>query len=102
LQFAVAAGATVIATSSSDEKLKIASKLGAKHVINYNKTPNWDEEVKKIVRPSFYELSSIMVSNLTRPTALAQAISSKCVFSHLSFYIKAKSCIPQRLVVLAH
>uniref|UniRef100_A0A8H7XWP5 Enoyl reductase (ER) domain-containing protein n=1 Tax=Psilocybe cubensis TaxID=181762 RepID=A0A8H7XWP5_PSICU len=49
LQFAVAAGATVIATSSSDEKLKIAAKYGAKHLINYNTTPNWDEEVLKIV-----------------------------------------------------
>ncbi|PPQ79521.1 hypothetical protein CVT25_003403 [Psilocybe cyanescens] len=48
LQFAVAAGATVIATSSSDEKLKIAAKHGAKHLINYNTTPNWDEDVKKI------------------------------------------------------
>ncbi|TFK29173.1 alcohol dehydrogenase superfamily protein [Coprinopsis marcescibilis] len=48
LQFAVASGATVIATSSSDEKLKIAQKLGAKHLINYKKTPNWDEEVLKI------------------------------------------------------
>ncbi|KAF8165602.1 hypothetical protein B0H34DRAFT_671407 [Crassisporium funariophilum] len=48
LQFAVAAGATVIATSSSDAKLKIASKLGAKHVINYNTNPNWDDEVNKI------------------------------------------------------
>ncbi|EGN99159.1 hypothetical protein SERLA73DRAFT_137349 [Serpula lacrymans var. lacrymans S7.3] len=48
LQLAIASGAIVIATSSSDEKLKIASKLGAKHVINYNKTPNWDEEILKI------------------------------------------------------
>ncbi|KAF8983619.1 hypothetical protein BDQ17DRAFT_1548933 [Cyathus striatus] len=48
LQFAVASGAIVIATSSSDEKLKIAAKLGAKHLINYKKTPDWDEEVKKI------------------------------------------------------
>ncbi|KAF8914243.1 alcohol dehydrogenase superfamily protein [Gymnopilus junonius] len=48
LQFAVAAGATVIATSSSDEKLKIASKLGAKHLINYKKTPDWEEVVNKI------------------------------------------------------
>ncbi|KAF8983297.1 hypothetical protein BDQ17DRAFT_1393957 [Cyathus striatus] len=46
--FAVASGAIVIATSSSDEKLKIAAKLGAKHLINYKKTPDWDEEVKKI------------------------------------------------------
>ncbi|KAF8998124.1 alcohol dehydrogenase superfamily protein [Cyathus striatus] len=48
LQFAVASGAVVIATSSSDNKLKLAAKLGAKHLINYRKTPNWDEEVNKI------------------------------------------------------
>jgi len=48
LQIAVSAGATVIATSSSDEKLKIAKKFGAKHLINYKTTPDWDEEVKKL------------------------------------------------------
>ncbi|KAJ7728006.1 alcohol dehydrogenase superfamily protein [Mycena maculata] len=48
LQFSVASGATVIATSSSDEKLKLATKLGAKHVINYKTVPNWDEEVLKL------------------------------------------------------
>ncbi|KZS99977.1 NAD-P-binding protein [Laetiporus sulphureus 93-53] len=48
LQFAVASGATVIATSSSDQKLEIAAKLGAHHLINYNKTPDWDKEVMKI------------------------------------------------------
>ncbi|KAJ7486684.1 alcohol dehydrogenase superfamily protein [Mycena latifolia] len=48
LQFAIASGAIVIATSSSDEKLKVATKLGAKHVINYKTTPNWDEEVLKL------------------------------------------------------
>lgn len=51
LQFAAAAGAIVIATSSSDEKLKIAQKLGARHLINYKTTPNWDEEVLQIVCP---------------------------------------------------
>jgi len=50
LQFAVASGATVIATSSSDEKLKVASKLGAKHVVNYRSSPNWEEEVLKITK----------------------------------------------------
>ncbi|KAJ7614432.1 chaperonin 10-like protein, partial [Roridomyces roridus] len=48
LQFAVASGATVIALSSSDEKLQTATKLGAKHVINYKTTPNWDQEVHKL------------------------------------------------------
>ncbi|KDQ55976.1 hypothetical protein JAAARDRAFT_195217 [Jaapia argillacea MUCL 33604] len=48
LQFAVASGATVIATSSSDAKLEIAKNLGPKHVINYNQYPDWDKEVLKI------------------------------------------------------
>ena|ERR1700761_5758818 len=58
LQFAAAAGAAVIATSSSDEKLKVATKLGAKHVINYKTTPEWDKEVMKIVS-SFILLDAI-------------------------------------------
>ncbi|MEP0069622.1 NAD(P)-dependent alcohol dehydrogenase [Pyruvatibacter sp.] len=41
LQFAKAAGARVIATSSSDEKLERAKALGADDVINYKSTPDW-------------------------------------------------------------
>ncbi|WP_029147863.1 NAD(P)-dependent alcohol dehydrogenase [Methylophilus sp. 5] len=41
LQFAKLAGATVIATSSSDAKLEKLSALGADHVINYKSTPQW-------------------------------------------------------------
>ncbi|KZT69739.1 NAD(P)-binding protein [Daedalea quercina L-15889] len=48
LQFAVASGATVIATSSSDNKLAVAKKLGAARLINYNKTPDWEKEVLRI------------------------------------------------------
>lgn len=48
LQIAVASGATVISTSSSDEKLKVAKKLGATHLINYKTTPDWDDEVLKL------------------------------------------------------
>lgn len=48
LQFAKAAGATVIATSSSDEKLDRARKLGADHTINYKTHPNWAQEARKI------------------------------------------------------
>ncbi|KAK0261752.1 hypothetical protein LTR91_011309 [Friedmanniomyces endolithicus] len=46
-KIAAAAGATVVATSSSDEKLQVAKKLGAKHLINYIKTPDWSAEVLK-------------------------------------------------------
>lgn len=41
LQFAKSAGARVIATSSSDEKLEKLKRLGADHVINYKDTPKW-------------------------------------------------------------
>ena len=41
LQFAKAAGATVIVTSSSDEKLERARALGADYGINYRSTPEW-------------------------------------------------------------
>ncbi len=41
LQFAKMAGATVIATSSSDEKLGRLKAIGADHVINYKNEPNW-------------------------------------------------------------
>lgn len=43
LQFAKMAGASVIATSSSDDKLERLRALGADHLINYRKTANWGE-----------------------------------------------------------
>lgn len=41
LQFAKMAGATVIATSSSDSKLERLKSLGADHLINYKTQPDW-------------------------------------------------------------
>ncbi|KAI1192642.1 hypothetical protein F5X97DRAFT_74097 [Nemania serpens] len=46
LQFAKAAGATVIATTSSKEKEEIVKKLGADHVINYNSDKSWGETAR--------------------------------------------------------
>jgi NADPH:quinone reductase-like Zn-dependent oxidoreductase len=43
LQFAKALGASVIATSSSEEKLARASALGADHTINYRTHPDWGQ-----------------------------------------------------------
>ena len=56
LQLAVAGGANVIITSSSDDKLEVAKKLGASHTINYRTTPDWEKEVMKIVRYGRYFL----------------------------------------------
>jgi len=43
LQFAHALGVRAIITSSSDEKLKHAEKLGAAFGINYKTTPDWEK-----------------------------------------------------------
>lgn len=48
LQIAKAAGAQVIATSSSDEKLERVRALGADHVINYRSTPEWGVEAARL------------------------------------------------------
>lgn len=48
LQIAKAAGARVIATSSSDEKLERVKALGADHVINYRTTPEWGAEAARL------------------------------------------------------
>jgi NADPH:quinone reductase-like Zn-dependent oxidoreductase len=45
LQFAKMFGARVIATSSSESKLRRLRELGASEVINYKTTPEWDKAV---------------------------------------------------------
>ena len=48
LQFAKAAGARVIATSSSPAKLAKLKELGADRVINYKETPKWGAMAKQL------------------------------------------------------
>jgi NADPH:quinone reductase-like Zn-dependent oxidoreductase len=48
LQFARMAGARVIATSSSDEKLDRVKRLGASAGVNYVHIPDWHKEVLKL------------------------------------------------------
>lgn len=48
VQFAKAAGARVIATTSSKEKAKLLEKLGADHIINYKETPEWGAKAKEL------------------------------------------------------
>ena len=48
LQFARMMGARVIATSSSDAKLKRLRELGATHTINYKAEPDWGKKVKTL------------------------------------------------------
>jgi NADPH:quinone reductase-like Zn-dependent oxidoreductase len=48
LQFARCAGARVIATSSSDDKLARLRTIGAADGINYKRTPDWEHEVLRL------------------------------------------------------
>ena len=47
IQLGKAAGATVIATAGTDEKVEVCRRLGADHAINY-KSQDFAEEVKKL------------------------------------------------------
>jgi NADPH:quinone reductase-like Zn-dependent oxidoreductase len=47
LQFACMAGARVIVTSSSDDKMARARELGAHQVVNYATSPDWDKVVRE-------------------------------------------------------
>ena len=46
-QFALAAGANVFVTSSKEEKIVLAQKMGAKGGVNY-KSENWDKSLQKL------------------------------------------------------
>jgi NADPH:quinone reductase-like Zn-dependent oxidoreductase len=48
LQLARAAGARVIATTSSDDKGARVTALGASDVVNYRHTPEWEQEVRRL------------------------------------------------------
>jgi NADPH:quinone reductase-like Zn-dependent oxidoreductase len=50
LQFAKIAGARVIATSSSNEKLERARQLGADVLINYKAVPEWEKPAQGVDR----------------------------------------------------
>ena len=72
VQFARTLGATVILTSSSDDKLKVGSDLGARHLINYRTTPEWGPEVKRLTAGRGADL----IVDLGGPATLAQSVYS--------------------------
>jgi NADPH:quinone reductase-like Zn-dependent oxidoreductase len=48
LQFAVAAGARVIATTGDSSKLETLRRLGASHLIDYERDPEWSRSVLEV------------------------------------------------------
>jgi NADPH:quinone reductase-like Zn-dependent oxidoreductase len=72
VEIARALGATVILTSSSDDKLKVGSDLGATHLINYRSTPRWEAEVKRLTAGRGADL----IVELGGPATVAQSVHS--------------------------
>ncbi|HEV7370047.1 NAD(P)-dependent alcohol dehydrogenase, partial [Arenibaculum sp.] len=72
LQFAKAAGARVIATSSSEEKLEKLERLGADAVINYEAVPNWGEKARDLTEGRGVD----HVIEVGGPATLAQSIAA--------------------------
>jgi NADPH:quinone reductase-like Zn-dependent oxidoreductase len=72
VQLASALGATVILTSSSDDKLRVGSELGATHLINYRTTPDWETEVMRLTAGRGADL----VVDVGGPATLAHSLYS--------------------------
>jgi NADPH:quinone reductase-like Zn-dependent oxidoreductase len=73
-------GATVIVTSSSDEKLERATALGADHVINYKNEPEWGAEAFKYTGGRGVD----HVIEVGGPGTLPQSITACRVGGHIS------------------
>ncbi|ACA18027.1 Alcohol dehydrogenase zinc-binding domain protein [Methylobacterium sp. 4-46] len=80
LQIAKAMGATVIATSSSDEKLARARALGADHLVNYRAEPHWGEAVRRLTGGRGVD----HVVEVGGPGTLPQSIAAVRVGGHIS------------------
>jgi len=80
LQFAKAAGARIIATSSSDEKLEKLRQLGADYVINYRQTPDWGKAAMEITGGRGVDL----VVEIGGPGTLSQSIEAARVSGYIS------------------
>ena len=75
LQFAKAAGARVISTTSSAEKGEQLKKLGADHVLNYKEDENWGQTAKKLTGGGGVR----HVVEVGGPTTMKQALKAICI-----------------------
>lgn len=80
LQFAKAAGATVIATSSSVEKLARLRALGADHVINHAEDAEWGKSALDLTGG----LGVDHVIEVAGPNALAQSFAAARTGGHVA------------------
>lgn len=80
LQFAKMAGANVIATSSSDEKLEKLKALGADYLINYRDTANWGDVARKLTGGRGVD----HIVEVGGPSTMDQSMHAARVGAHIS------------------
>jgi NADPH:quinone reductase-like Zn-dependent oxidoreductase len=80
LQFAKSMGATVITTSSSDEKIERARSLGADHAVNYQRHKDWAAQVLELTNGRGVD----HVLEVGGPDTLPQSIRACRVGGHIS------------------
>jgi NADPH:quinone reductase-like Zn-dependent oxidoreductase len=101
LQIAKLMGATVIATSSSDEKLERARALGADHTINYKSEPEWGKAVRHLTNG----LGVDHVVEVGGPGTLPQSIMAARIGGHISLIgtlTRQSGDLPLGLMMLKH
>lgn len=79
-QLAVMAGAQVIATTGSDEKVERLRALGVREVINYRTTPDWDVRVRELTGGRGADL----VVEVGGPGSVAKSIAAIRYCGHIS------------------
>ncbi|WWC88943.1 uncharacterized protein L201_003858 [Kwoniella dendrophila CBS 6074] len=102
LQLAKAAGATVVATTSSSEKAEKLKSLGADHVINYKDDSDWGASAKKLT-PNGGGFQHVI--EIGGPGTLKQslnAIGFQGVISVIGFIAEGKEQMPSILECLSH
>jgi NADPH:quinone reductase-like Zn-dependent oxidoreductase len=80
LQFAKAAGAIVIATTSSADKVARLKVLGADHVVNYRESPQWGNDVLRLTDG----LGVDHVIEVGGPNTLAQSFIAARTGGHIA------------------
>lgn len=81
LQFAVAAGARVIITSSSGEKLERARSMGAHETINYADNPDWAKRVLQLTGGR----GADHVLEVGGPGTMEQSIEAVRIGGHIAY-----------------
>jgi NADPH:quinone reductase-like Zn-dependent oxidoreductase len=79
LQFAVHAGARVIVTSGSEEKLERAIRMGAADGINYRTLPEWGKKVRELTGGKGADLVVEVGGAATLPQSLMAVRTGGCI-----------------------